>query len=174
MLSSKHVETEKKREREDMLSSDDDFDIVAPASSVTPPDAEEALLVRIRTMRRRNEVLSTLCGLNVHCHVVEAAVRIQAAGRGAAERRRREEEARKAARADRWWREAARRRALIARIQACVRLQSAFRGAEKRRSPIGRAVGRMVESRREVTTLELMVLRMAVCDGIEVEQISVY
>jgi len=32
----------------------------------------------------------------------------------------------------------------------------------------------MVESRMEVTTLELMVLHMAVCDGIEVEQISVY
>ena len=26
-------------------------------------------------------MLSTLCGLNVHCHVVEAAVRIQAARR---------------------------------------------------------------------------------------------
>ena len=93
-------------------------------------------------LRRRNRVLSTLCGIATHPDVIRAALRIQRAWqthlRILATQRR------------------------LRRIRAAwVRLQALARGRAARNSLVGRCVRRVRENRRMVSDLEALVLRLA-------------
>ena len=128
----------------------------------TRSDAEmcKQYLQQLDNLRRRNQVLCTLCGLQIFEHVIHSSIRIQSIYRGHLLR----EDKKIFDRCHSLFLK--RCRTKLARMQflrmkrACVTIQSHFRGTRARKEPIGRATACIIENMRDIRTLESVIVRI--------------
>lgn len=115
---------------------------------------------------RRNDVLATLCGLQSHRYVIEAAVRIQSTMRGHILRTDKQLFDDAVCLVTRTARAFVHRRRFLAHRQACVRLQTRARGILERRRPVAQVLRRRAEDREEIIRLQMLVLRLTSIVGV--------
>jgi hypothetical protein len=111
-------------------------------------------------LRRRNDVLATLCRVETHAYIVQSAVVIQAHVRGWMLRYDKTQFDRCITNALKHARMALGRRRFQKARQSATRIQSYIRGRKCRKSGLAYAVQKIHEYKQNVTDLELLVLRL--------------
>jgi hypothetical protein len=157
----------------DTCTTDEDDDIVLESNADTHHESMRVVIhtrsdaemrkqysQKLDNLRRRNQVLCTLCGLQIFGHVLRSSIRIQSVYRGHLLR----EDKKIFDRGHSLFLQ--RCRTKLARMQilrikrACVTIQSHFRGKRARKEPIGSATARIIENMRDIRTLESVIARI--------------
>ena len=126
-----------------------------------PPELTNAQVYAqyVRNLRRQNDVLATLCGIRRTQYVIDNAVRIQASVRGWILRTDKRIFDKCVHTFLRACRTVIQRRRFARYRASCVRVQSVFRGRRVRRATPGRAVQRVLAATRDVSELEMRLLK---------------
>ena len=123
-------------------------------------ETEKWYLRQLTLLESQNDVLSTLCGIRIHTYVVQSAIKIQAVYRGRLLRFDKQIFDKCVSFFIRSCRMVIARKRFLRLKEKCKFIQACFRGRHVRNTPIGKAIQHVVEIRKEISDLELTLLRI--------------